>query len=300
MSLTRPSAAQKQNAPALADVLDEYADAIEGPPTAHTLASHSSLDHGVLTGLTDDDHTQYQKESEKGAASGYASLGSDTLVPQDQLGTGTQDGTKFLRDDGTWQAAGGGHTEDHDHDGTPTQKLLAANTHEGGHAAVTVRVPIDLRNPRVTTLAGNSFFTVEGLTAWDAGRWEFVKDVEGRIYGVVAVPKDVKATANAKIILAIGANATSGVTRLQVSTKAIADAESMNPSSLTAETAQDITVPGTARLRKDVTFPSSGSLGETVAADDLLLVEITHLGAHANDTLNAATEFYSAFLQIDT
>lgn len=67
--------------------------------------------HGDLTGLTDDDHTQYQKESEKGAANGYASLGADSLVPQDQLGTGVQDGSKFLRDDGTWQSAGGGVTD---------------------------------------------------------------------------------------------------------------------------------------------------------------------------------------------
>lgn len=58
-----------------------------------------------------DPHTGYQKESEKGAASGYASLGADTLVPQDQLGTGVQDGTKFLRDDGTWQAVTGSVTE---------------------------------------------------------------------------------------------------------------------------------------------------------------------------------------------
>lgn len=81
----------------------------------HTHASAGlqagTIDHGVITGLTDDDHTQYQKESEKGAASGYASLGSDSLVPQDQLGTGTQDGTKFLRDDGTWQAGAGGVTD---------------------------------------------------------------------------------------------------------------------------------------------------------------------------------------------
>ena len=54
-----------------------------------------------------DPHTEYQRESEKGAANGYASLGADSLVPQDQLGTGTQDGTKFLRDDGTWQTAPG-------------------------------------------------------------------------------------------------------------------------------------------------------------------------------------------------
>jgi hypothetical protein len=72
-------------------------------PTTGDVISSGVTDHGALTGLGDDDHTQYQKESEKGAALGYASLGADTLVPQDQLGTGVQDGTKFLRDDGTWQ-----------------------------------------------------------------------------------------------------------------------------------------------------------------------------------------------------
>jgi hypothetical protein len=42
-------------------------------------------DHGALTGLLDDDHTQYQKKSEKAAASGYASLDSGTKVPVAQL-----------------------------------------------------------------------------------------------------------------------------------------------------------------------------------------------------------------------
>lgn len=65
-------------------------------------------DHGALTGLVpDDDHTQYQKESEKGATSGYASLDGSTLVPVAEMATGTPDGTKFLRDDRTWQTAGG-------------------------------------------------------------------------------------------------------------------------------------------------------------------------------------------------
>lgn len=65
--------------------------------------------HSALTGLTTGDpHTQYQQESEKAAASGYASLDAGTLVPVAQLGTGTPDGTKFLRDDRTWVTPAGG------------------------------------------------------------------------------------------------------------------------------------------------------------------------------------------------
>jgi len=39
-----------------------------------------TIDHGDLDGLADDDHAQYQKESERGAASGYASLDASTKV----------------------------------------------------------------------------------------------------------------------------------------------------------------------------------------------------------------------------
>ena len=64
-------------------------------------------DHGALSGLEDDDHTQYQKESEKGSASGYAGLDASSFVPTANLGSGTADGTVFLRGDQTWAAAGG-------------------------------------------------------------------------------------------------------------------------------------------------------------------------------------------------
>jgi len=55
-----------------------------------------------------DPHTGYQKESEKGAANGYAALDAGTKVPTAQLGTGTADTTTFLRGDQSWAAPPGG------------------------------------------------------------------------------------------------------------------------------------------------------------------------------------------------
>lgn len=55
---------------------DNYTTIVRNEITSGSIPT----DHGSLTGLTDDDHTQYQKESEKGAASGYASLDSSSVV----------------------------------------------------------------------------------------------------------------------------------------------------------------------------------------------------------------------------
>lgn len=51
-----------------------------------------------------DPHSVYQKESEKGSANGYASLGAGGLVPSAQLGSGTANSSVFLRGDSSWQA----------------------------------------------------------------------------------------------------------------------------------------------------------------------------------------------------
>lgn len=160
--------------------------------------------------------------------------------------------------------------------------------------ATTVRVPIQISNPRVSTTAGNSFYSVLALTNYDAGHWEFVKDVDGTVYGYVKAPKNLAVTPNASVVLVTAYNATSGVSRWKVSSKDPADGETLNVS-FTAETAQDITVPGTAYLRKDVSF----SLTNPPAADDLLVLAVLHEGSHANDTVAVNSLLFAAFLQVD-
>ncbi|HEX9765181.1 MAG TPA: hypothetical protein VGA36_00355, partial [Nitriliruptorales bacterium] len=89
---------------------------------------------------------------------------------------------------------------------------------------------------------------------------------------------------------------TTGVTRFTVGVAAPADGESYDVT-FTDETAQDITVPATAYLRKDATFPSTGSLAATIAAGDDLMVRVVHNGDHANDTLAVETLMPEAVLQ---
>ena len=159
----------------------------------------------------------------------------------------------------------------------------------------TVRIPIDLRNPRLTSLAGNSFFTVFGFTNHDFGHWEFVKDVDGKIYGIVGIPPNVSGTPNAKCILVIAANATVGVWRNIVNYKTVAPGETVQLT-YTAGASQDITVPGTAYLTKEIThtLPTGSFIG-----GNLIFIEIFHEGAHANDTLAPNAFLVEAYLEID-
>jgi len=90
-------------------------------------------DHGSLAGLADDDHTQYQLRTEKGAASGYASLDSGTKVPAVELGGSGADATKYLRGDQTWQVVStdhGGLTGLEDDDHTQYRLESADHTHQ--------------------------------------------------------------------------------------------------------------------------------------------------------------------------
>lgn len=86
-------------------------------------------DHGALTGLGDDDHSQYQLESEKGAANGYAGLDAGAKVPTAQLGGAGADNTKFLRGDQTWQAPPAAVA--HDHTSGDGSGVLTNDEHDG-------------------------------------------------------------------------------------------------------------------------------------------------------------------------
>jgi hypothetical protein len=73
------------------------------------LPSTIARDAEVTTAVSDhaalaDPHTGYQKESEKGAASGYADLDTTTKVPTAEMGTGTANAGNFLRGDRSWAA----------------------------------------------------------------------------------------------------------------------------------------------------------------------------------------------------
>lgn len=140
--------------------------------------------------------------------------------------------------------------------------------------------PVKLLNPRVTTLAGNAFFSVVGLTAWDWGHWEFVRDVEGRIYGIVRLDGVVSA-GNLRLSLAASA---AGVTRMGLKAHWTKDGISVNPASLpTSYTSQDVTM-AAGYVQRDISFAING-----LATYSLLILEIIHEGTHVNDTLAANT-----------
>ena len=85
-----------------------------------TFSTHPlGIDHGNISGLSDDDHTQYQKESEKDVANGYAGLDESGYLDGDELPALSQTkrggvpptgspSNKFLRDDDSWQTVEGG------------------------------------------------------------------------------------------------------------------------------------------------------------------------------------------------
>jgi hypothetical protein len=155
----------------------------------------------------------------------------------------------------------------------------------------TVIKDIDLRMPDNT---GDAFWLPLALTAHDMGAWQFLENVDSSVYGFVTVPENLAGTPNASIELQLAANATTGVTSMNVLYSAIADGESFNPGSLTSVGIVDVSVPATAYLRKQQTFALTG-----LVAEDMVIIEILHNGLKAEDTLAVPTLLVGAYLSID-
>lgn len=122
-----------------------------------------------------------------------------------------------------------------------------------------------------------------GATATNVRRWvmAFPDAATGTATGIVRVPQDY--ASGGKIKCRFATSATSGTVSVSVASSSQADGATFD-TALTAEAFQSITVPGTARLNKDVTFPSSGSLTPTIVAADTLTVRVTRDGAGASAT----------------
>ncbi|MES2970914.1 MAG: hypothetical protein V4702_01160 [Patescibacteria group bacterium] len=108
-----------------------------------------------------DPHTGYQKESEKGAASGYASLDSGTKVPTTELGGAGADNTKFLRGDQSWAVPSGGAPPDATYITTTSDATLSAEKVLG--ADIIMRGTLAAR-PAAGT-AGRIYVTTDDIQA---------------------------------------------------------------------------------------------------------------------------------------
>lgn len=156
----------------------------------------------------------------------------------------------------------------------------------------TLQVPIALVAPDVN---GNAYPLLIAGTVHRHVVPAFVKDVVGEWSGIFRVPQNYLSTPH--VILALGANATTGVTSFAVSTKRVPNndtSNTYNPGTYTTETTIDTTVPATAYTRKDVDFTLTLS---GIAAGDDIVIKVAHKGTDANDTLAVDTILFNCVFQ---
>lgn len=185
--------------------------------------------------------------------------------------------------------------------------LIALSDWNATHTAVaTLSIPINVSHPHVSlsNLVGNSFWTVrgssEGFSTWDSGHWEFVRDVDSKIYGSILIPNNITTLPNVAVSMILAVNSATTLPSnsvMSVATAVISAAGSITPA-FTAETSQMISFTS-ARYRYNATFPSTGNLAKPVSANDLLLVEISHTGTSTSDNADSNTIMYSSYLRCD-
>jgi hypothetical protein len=151
--------------------------ALTGSPTGPTATAGTSTTQLATTAFATaalaaheaaaDPHTGYQRETEKGAANGYASLGATSLVPTAQLGTGTANNTRFLRGDGAWQVPTASLPDSNYGDVTVASGVWSLNADTVGLAELDAAAEASLRDRSThtgTQAASTITYTPTGVT----------------------------------------------------------------------------------------------------------------------------------------
>jgi hypothetical protein len=163
-------------------------------------------------------------------------------------------------------------------------------------AAAPVRqtIPIRLRVPRSSTLAGNAAYTVLALTAWDMPAWDFADAVEGRVYGFCRIPSALAAVPNANLVCVWTANVAGNclmVPRIVV----VPNGGNLNPAAFVS--LGNVTVTALAVGWKVVETVTG--LGSLLVASNTLLVEIIRFGADALDTAAGSLYLLDAYVEVN-
>lgn len=162
--------------------------------------------------------------------------------------------------------------------GGGTTNFLRADGSYANPLGKTIQLPIVLDTPDSTGNGYPALTTNNGFSNVKRVLPAFTKLVDGTWEGSIRIPQDY--ASGGAIICSFVANATSGAIRLQV-LDAVVAAGVTEDTAYTAETAANTTVPGTARLRFDI----STTLTTSPVAGSDLNVQIKRVGTNGGDTL---------------
>lgn len=175
--------------------------------------------------------------------------------------------------------------------------------------ATIIRIPVDLRSPEQTGLAGNSFWAVNSGVVSQMGFWAFLGNTSGGsgtgiratgaiVYGFVQVPSNADPGSIPQLVVALGASATAGnLSVWKVSTFDIATGVTFDATGWQAVNAQTWTAPTTAWARYDKAF----TLNSATTADTIIAVKIERnlVGSGSGvDNTTALVGCFDVFLQI--
>lgn len=173
---------------AISGTVSDQADlqaALNGKQASGSYATTANLTSGLATKLD---------ASQKAAASGVASLDSDTRVPSAQLGSGTANNTTYLRGDGAWTALA-------------TSTVTAANITDATTTGRNVLTATDATAARTAIGAGTSNLTLgsTGTTAATGNHTHVKTDVGlGNVDNTADVDKPISTATKSYVDTAVG------------------------------------------------------------------------------------------------